>query len=225
MLERKLAKLGKLQSMLGSYRELINDDIQERIMTTAGDSLEVIEINALEQRKWYLMLQILDHPEFTQLVDESKITFAMIKPLANEAKFRHLSDAKVAEMIKRDIIEPLKIVMEQDFWIPREEFGAFYAHLQSLGGDVYDRVIGWMSSGAVTGLVLYNPEGDAINAWRTQMGPTNPAMPDGQGRTDRIRHFYARDIENNVVHGSDGVESAKRELAWFRRQLASLRQE
>ena len=48
----------------------------------------------------------------------------------------------------------------------------------------------------------------AIGALRTMMGPTNPLdAPPGT-----IRGDYALDLGQNVIHGSDGAESAAREL-------------
>lgn len=49
----------------------------------------------------------------------------------------------------------------------------------------------------------------AIGALRTMMGPTNPLdAPPGT-----IRGDFALDVGQNIIHGSDGVESAERELA------------
>ncbi len=51
----------------------------------------------------------------------------------------------------------------------------------------------------------------AISVARTLMGPTNPAAaPPGT-----IRGDYAVIVTTNIVHGSDGPESAARELALF----------
>ena len=52
---------------------------------------------------------------------------------------------------------------------------------------------------------------DAIACWRTLMGPTNPVeAPPGS-----IRGDLATQIGENIVHGSDSAESAKRELKLF----------
>jgi nucleoside-diphosphate kinase len=59
-------------------------------------------------------------------------------------------------------------------------------------------------------VVMMAIEGEgAIGALRTMMGPTNPLdAPPGT-----IRGDFALDVGRNVVHGSDGTESAARELA------------
>ena len=58
-------------------------------------------------------------------------------------------------------------------------------------------------------VVMMAVEGEkAIPALRTMMGPTNPTeAPPGT-----IRGDYALSMGENAIHGSDGVESAAREL-------------
>ena len=52
---------------------------------------------------------------------------------------------------------------------------------------------------------------DAISCWRTMMGPTNPVdAPPGS-----IRGDFATVITENIVHGSDSLASAERELRLF----------
>jgi nucleoside-diphosphate kinase len=52
---------------------------------------------------------------------------------------------------------------------------------------------------------------DAIKANRDIMGATNPK----QAAPGTIRADFAASIEENVVHGSDGPETAKAEIAFF----------
>ena len=65
----------------------------------------------------------------------------------------------------------------------------------------------FITSGPV---VMMAVEGEgAIGALRTMMGPTDPQdAPPGT-----IRGDFALDVGQNVIHGSDGPESAARELA------------
>ena len=52
---------------------------------------------------------------------------------------------------------------------------------------------------------------DAVARCRAIMGPTNPAnAPEGT-----IRKDFGENIERNAVHGSDSVESAKREISIY----------
>jgi nucleoside-diphosphate kinase len=64
----------------------------------------------------------------------------------------------------------------------------------------------FITSGPVVAMVLEGPE--AIRVARTMMGPTDPFdAPPGT-----IRGDYGLNLTANVVHGSDGPESASREI-------------
>lgn len=67
----------------------------------------------------------------------------------------------------------------------------------------------YMSSGPVIVAVL---EGDrAVLRWRELMGATDPA----QAAPGTIRRDFGTSVEQNAVHGSDGPETAAREIAFF----------
>lgn len=67
-----------------------------------------------------------------------------------------------------------------------------------------------MLSGPIVAMVW---EGrDACKTGRAILGATNPLA----SNPGTIRGDYAIDVGRNVCHGSDGVESAKKEIAlWF----------
>jgi nucleoside-diphosphate kinase len=73
----------------------------------------------------------------------------------------------------------------------------------------FGELVGFITSGPV---VVARLEGEGvIAAWRTIMGPTDPVdAPPGT-----IRGDYGTIITENLVHGSDSPESAKRELKLF----------
>jgi nucleoside-diphosphate kinase len=52
---------------------------------------------------------------------------------------------------------------------------------------------------------------DAISKNREVMGATNPA----DAAPGTIRADFAASIEENVVHGSDGADTARDEIAFF----------
>jgi nucleoside-diphosphate kinase len=67
----------------------------------------------------------------------------------------------------------------------------------------------YMSSGPVVVAML---EGErAIERWRELMGATDPA----KAAAGTLRKQFGTDIEQNAVHGSDGPETAARELGFF----------
>eukprot|EP00013_Stygamoeba_regulata_P024044 CAMPEP_0177656728 /NCGR_PEP_ID=MMETSP0447-20121125/15750_1 /TAXON_ID=0 /ORGANISM="Stygamoeba regulata, Strain BSH-02190019" /LENGTH=98 /DNA_ID=CAMNT_0019160923 /DNA_START=120 /DNA_END=416 /DNA_ORIENTATION=+ len=69
----------------------------------------------------------------------------------------------------------------------------------------------FLQSGPVVATVWSGPVG-TIKACRLAIGETNP-MTSAPGT---IRGDYATTIGENIIHGSDSVESAEREIAlWF----------
>ena len=71
----------------------------------------------------------------------------------------------------------------------------------------YGELVDFITSGPVVMLVV---EGDGANAvLRTMIGATNPK----DAAPGTIRGDFALDVGQNIVHGSDSVESAVRELA------------
>jgi nucleoside-diphosphate kinase len=74
-------------------------------------------------------------------------------------------------------------------------------------------LVTFITSGPLIAAVIEGP--DAITAWRTMMGATNPIT----AAPGTIRGDLANEMQNNVTHGSDSPESAKREIALFFPQL------
>ncbi len=73
----------------------------------------------------------------------------------------------------------------------------------------YNDLVRYMTSGPVMVQAL---EGEnAINRNREIMGATNPA----EAEKGTIRAEFAESIEENIVHGSDGAETAAQEIAFF----------
>ena len=80
---------------------------------------------------------------------------------------------------------------------------------EHVGKPFFDGLVSFITSGPIVAMAL---EGNgAVGIVRKTMGATNPAdSPPGTVRGD-----YGIDIGRNLVHGSDSVESAKREVALF----------
>ncbi len=70
-------------------------------------------------------------------------------------------------------------------------------------------LVAFITSGPLVAAVIEGP--DAILSWRSMMGATNPAS----AAPGTIRGDLATEMQNNVTHGSDSVESAAREVALF----------
>jgi nucleoside-diphosphate kinase len=77
------------------------------------------------------------------------------------------------------------------------------------GKPFYDRLIRFITSGPVVAMVLEGPA--AIEAVRQTMGATNPL----QATLGTIRADLGQTMEFNLVHGSDGPETARAEIALY----------
>ena len=101
----------------------------------------------------------------------------------------------------------LKIVAAKILKLRQDQAEGFYAVHKAR--PFYADLVRYMTSGPVMVQVL---EGEnAIKANRDIMGATNPK----QAAPGTIRADFAASIEENVVHGSDGPETAKNEIAFF----------
>ena len=73
----------------------------------------------------------------------------------------------------------------------------------------YADLVKFMTSGPVMAQVLQGESAIAKN--REVMGATNPR----EAAPGTIRADFAENVERNAVHGSDGPETAKSEIAFF----------
>lgn len=77
------------------------------------------------------------------------------------------------------------------------------------GKPFYPRLIDYITSGPIVAMVI---EGDNVIAEsRRMMGATRPE----EAEAGTIRFEYAINKEYNIIHGSDCVESAEREIAIY----------
>jgi nucleoside-diphosphate kinase len=91
--------------------------------------------------------------------------------------------------------------------LTQQEAEGFYAvHRER---PFFKSLVEYMTSGPVIVQVLEGESAVAKN--REVMGATNPA----NAAAGTIRKLFARSIEANTVHGSDSVENAKAEIAYF----------
>jgi nucleoside-diphosphate kinase len=113
----------------------------------------------------------------------------------------------IGEIVSRFEKGGLRIVAARMMKLSREQAEGFYA--EHTGKPFFDSLVEYMTSGPVLVQVL---EGDgAIGINRRLMGATNPTEAD----PGTIRADFAESIDANAVHGSDGLESAAREIGYF----------
>ena len=84
---------------------------------------------------------------------------------------------------------------------------AFYSVHRARG--FFGDLVKFMTEGPVV-IAALQGEG-AISRLRELMGATDPA----KAAAGTIRKQFAANIERNVIHGSDGPETAKNEIAFF----------
>jgi len=77
------------------------------------------------------------------------------------------------------------------------------------GKGFYPSLIEYITSGPVVAMVWEGPS--VIAVARTMMGATRP----NEAAPGTIRGDYAQETGRNIVHGSDGEESAAREIGLF----------
>lgn len=127
-------------------------------------------------------------------------TLSIIKPDATRRNLTGKINAKFEE-------NGLRIVAQKRLWLTPEQAGKFYAvHKER---PFFKDLVTFMTSGPVVVQVLEGDDAVALN--RKVMGATNPA----NAEPGTIRKEFAESIEANSVHGSDSLENARNEIAFF----------
>lgn len=127
-------------------------------------------------------------------------TFVAIKP---DAVQRGL----IGEVIQRFEKKGFKILGLKMMLVDREMAEKHYA--EHIGKPFFENLISFITSGPIIAMVIQGE--DVISLVRKMMGSTNPK----DATPGTIRGDYAQITERNIVHGSDGPESAAREIALF----------
>ncbi|XP_065088098.1 nucleoside diphosphate kinase [Ochlerotatus camptorhynchus] len=128
-------------------------------------------------------------------------TFIMVKP---DAVQRGL----VGKIIKRFEQKGFKLVAMKFMWADKDLLEKHYADLSAR--PFFPGLVSYMSSGPVVPMVW---EGlGAVKTGRQILGATNPA----DSAPGTIRGDLCVQVGRNILHGSDAVESANKEIAlWF----------
>jgi nucleoside-diphosphate kinase len=127
-------------------------------------------------------------------------TFSIVKPDA-------VAKNVIGQIYNRFETAGLKIVAAKMLHLSKEQAEGFYA--EHSARPFFGALVEFMTSGPVMVQVL---EGEnAVLKNREIMGATNPA----EALAGTLRADYANSIDENACHGSDAVESAAREIAYF----------
>lgn len=135
------------------------------------------------------------------MAENKERTFIMIKP---DGVQRGL----VGKIIQRFEDKGFKLVAMKMTWPSENLLKEHYADLSSR--PFFPGLIKYMSSGPVVPMVW---EGlNAVKTGRVMLGETNPQ----DSAPGTIRGDYCVLVGRNVIHGSDSVESANKEIKlWF----------
>ena len=127
-------------------------------------------------------------------------TFSIIKPDAVSAG----QAGEILSLIEKAGFRILALRMTR---LDQREAEGFYAvHRER---PFYPSLVKFMTEGPI--IVMALEREDAIARLREIMGATNPA----NAAEGTIRKLFAKSIERNCIHGSDGLETAQTELRYF----------
>ncbi|MDX5508001.1 nucleoside-diphosphate kinase [Wolbachia endosymbiont (group A) of Icerya purchasi] len=101
----------------------------------------------------------------------------------------------------------LKIIAQKMMLLTKKQAELFYEIHKDR--PFFGELVEFMTSGSVVVQVLVGE--NAVSKYRQIMGATNPKQAD----KGTIRGDFADDISENRVHGSDSLENARKEIAFF----------
>lgn len=127
-------------------------------------------------------------------------TLSIIKPDA-------VAKNVIGKIVDRFESNGLRIAAMKKVQLSEMDAKAFYAVHASR--PFYGELVKFMISGPVVVMVLEGENAVAKN--RDLMGATNPK----EALKGTIRADFAESIDANAVHGSDSLENAKNEIAFF----------
>jgi nucleoside-diphosphate kinase len=127
-------------------------------------------------------------------------TLSIIKPDA-------VAKNVIGEIYSRFERGGLRIVAARMLHLSKEQAQDFYAvHRER---SFYNDLVAFMASGPIMVQVLEGENAIARN--RELMGATNPR----EAKPGTIRADFAESIDANAVHGSDGADTAEKEITFF----------
>ncbi|AAU37275.1 nucleoside-diphosphate kinase [Basfia succiniciproducens] len=127
-------------------------------------------------------------------------TFSIIKPDAVE---RNL----IGKILARFEQSGFEIVAAKMVRLTKAQAEGFYAEHQ--GKPFFEDLVEYMVSAPILVSVLQKE--NAVKDYRTLIGATDPA----KAKEGTVRKEFAESLRRNSVHGSDSLESAAREIAYF----------
>ena len=113
----------------------------------------------------------------------------------------------IGEIIRRLEEKSFRVIELQLMRLTRAQAAEFYAvHRER---PFYNNLLDFMTSGPCVPVVLERD--NAVAFLREAIGSTNPE----EAAEGTIRKAFATNVQNNAVHGSDSLENAAKEVAFF----------
>jgi nucleoside-diphosphate kinase len=133
-------------------------------------------------------------------------TFVVIKPDAFKAN--HADNiVKDLEALGLEIVE---------MWAQRPTLHLAKEHyIEHKGKNFYEGLCSFLCEGDVVAVILYGES--AVSTVRNALG--NVAQPEKNIEPKGLRGKYGTGVRANAIHASDSVESAKREISLWRRNI------
>lgn len=205
----KVIKVSREERKLGLTTKLTQDVVREERREERRERPQVQETR--EQREHHEPVVKAKSPfqlELEKLAARStgtadsgeEKTLAIIKPDAMKAGHKNA-------IIKRIKAEGFDIVKEREVTLSRAQAEEFYK--EHSARPFYRELVDFMVSGPVTLLVMAKK--NAVKDWRDLMGATNPA----EAEEGTMRKLFGTSKGNNATHGSDSLDSARREVQLF----------
>lgn len=181
---------------------------------------ENILISDLEKQKYEKILELLDHPELHEAIENGIFTLGIVKANAHEGINLPEDDEKATQELLREVRDRgFNVVFEASLQLTREEAERFYDEHRDK--PFFDSLIDFTTSGPKTYILLQDRSGKAVSKWRHEIGSTKAApdeMVPGHPERKTLRSLFRNPDKksNNVFHGSDSRGSALREIKALR---------
>lgn len=218
---------------------LRNLDVPEKLFRQeAGQAWESLAQGLLSEGECYGFLEgmvdILRSSEFSQLIQEGKVTLAAIRPrlessvLPDAAPGVIFDDSRLADFLFSQIKSPLEVICHFSIMMSPELIEEFYSggpkqNMEKSPPEYPDRYgnrptnrwgewLEYMTSGPTTFIILYTCDGNAVSCWREQMGNRRQVEILRETQPESLRARFAVDSDKNLFHGSSSEEEVLREI-------------
>lgn len=131
---------------------------------------------------------------------KTEYSLGIIKP----DSFRKKTYGKIINEILSNDFEIIKMKIDQ---LDKERAGKFY--LIHKDEKFFSDLINFMISGPIIPIII--KKNNAVDSFRELIGSTNPL----EAKKGTIRNQFAKNIQENAIHGSDSTKNAIKEIVFF----------